>query len=288
VVFINNVKVFAYIQSWIGSVNVERIVLKTEKQFKNYGQPYKIINTTDNVYDKENWINLGNKWGYMSFYTALKDFDMSYDYMLYMSGDLDGAKIGWDKILDRSYEILNKYDIWNYSFEKTTQGLPIAYLKPLDNEENLFYSATNDLTIGWYHRDLVKTLLDFFEYFEKESDLLHEIPNTGWGIEMSLSSWSMLNKKAVVKDNKYIIPKRSTTSLYIQDLALRQERDYLAVFNKYNMRNNIDSNAQYLKQIAFIKSKTVNSKGKPLKMEYRGVDTIKLMYGVETLDIVKK
>ena len=105
---------------------------------------------------------------------------------------------------------------------------------------------------------------------------------------MSLSSWSMLNKKAVVKDNKYIIPKRSTTSLYIQDTALRQERDYLTVFNKYNIRNNIDTNAQYLKQIAFIKSKTVNSKGKPLKMEYRGTDVIKLMYGVETLDIIKK
>jgi hypothetical protein len=44
VAFINNVKVFAYIQSWIGSVNVERIALKTEQQFKDYGQSYKIIN----------------------------------------------------------------------------------------------------------------------------------------------------------------------------------------------------------------------------------------------------
>jgi hypothetical protein len=205
-----------------------------------------------------------------------------------MSGDLDGAKIGWDKILDRSYEILNKYDIWNYSFEKTTQGLPIAYLKPVDNEENLFYSATNDLTIGWYHRDLVKTLLDFFKYFEQESNLLYEFPNYGWGVEMSLSSWSMLNKKAVVKDNKYIIPKRSVSSLYVQDLVLRQEADYLFLFNKYSMKNNINTMSQYLKQMAFIKSKTLNSKGKPLKVEYKDVDVIKLMYGVSTLDIIKK
>jgi hypothetical protein len=286
--FINNIKVFAYMQSWVGKADVESLVLQTEKHFQDYGQEYKVINTTDKVYNKENWIDVGNKWGYHSFYTAIKDFDMSYDYMLYMSGDVDGAKIGWDKILDRSYEILNKYDIWCYSFEKAINIMPNAYLKPVENDKFLYYSVTNDLTIAWYHRDLVKLLLDFFKYFEERSDLLNEFPNWGWGIDLSSSCLCFLNNKVLLKDTKYKLEKISMSTPYVMKKAIKQEWVYFKIFNEHTEKNGMDSRSIMEKQFLFMSGKTIMKKGKPYKLFYGQDIILEDFFNNNVPDILRK
>lgn len=243
-VFINNkpVTAFAYIQSWIGRTNVEAIVLETEKDFKNYGQPYKIINTTDNVYNKENWIDLGNVWGFRSFYAALQDFNMSYDYMLYMSGDILTGEHGWNSILDRAYEVLNKYSVGCYSIEKMDHsGARLgtnAYLEIVPDDKLLRYTSTNDLTIAFYDRDTVKFLLSAFKYIEAHTKLARM--RWGWGIEAAAACICIYNNKALFKDLKFIITKASSSTPFILDEAVKEETKFLTLFFDYCSSININ------------------------------------------------
>jgi hypothetical protein len=244
VVFINRVPIttFAYIQSWIGRTNVEDIVKQTEEEFKKYGQPYKVINTTDNVYNRENWIDIGNVWGFRSFHAAIKDFDMSYDYMLYMSGDINTQGHGWNNILDRAYSVLNKYCVGCYSLEKVdSQGSKLgtnAYLEIVPDDKLLRYTSTNDLTIAFYDRETVKFLLDVFNYMETRTKLVKM--RWGWGIEAAAACICIYNNKALFKDLKFIISKASSSTPFIRDEAIREEIKFLSLFFEYCESINID------------------------------------------------
>lgn len=229
------VTAFAYMQSWIGRVNVESIVLKTEQAFKEYGQPYKVINTTDNAYNKENWIDLGNVWGFRSFHAALKDFDMKYDYMLYMSGDILVNEHSWDSILDRAYEVLNTYSVGCYSIEKMDSDKQVlhkhAYIGTVEEDSLLKYTSTNDLTIAFYDRDTVKFLLDAFNYIETKTKLSKM--RWGWGIEAAAAAICIYNGKALLKDLKFIIQKASSSTPLIKDEAIKEEAKFLNLFCDY-------------------------------------------------------
>ena len=235
------VTAFAYIQSWIGRVNVEAIVANTEQAFKGYGQPYKVINTTDNVYNKEGWIDLGNVWGFKSFHAALKDFDMSYDYMLYMSGDIVADESEWLLLLNRAYEVLNKYSVGCYSIEKVdSTGQPQgtnAYIGTVAEDKFLKYTSTNDLTIAFYDRETVKFLLDAFNYIETKIKLSKM--RWGWGIEAAASAICIYNKKALLKDTKFTIKKASSSTPHIKNEAMKEEYKFLNVFCEYCSEQNM-------------------------------------------------
>ena len=188
-----------YIQSWIGKTNIEENVLKIEKELIEYKQKYTIINSTDNLYDKENWLNSGDHWYNVSFYTALKHFDKESDYFVFITGDV--VSKSWKKTLDRMYSVLDN-EMGSYcpiSLIGNTQETYSKHFCSIKNiDEYLYCSVIQDGIFIAIKKDIALIVLDFFHYLSKNINLYEY--RTGWGTDFAISIICLQEKVLLVKD----------------------------------------------------------------------------------------
>lgn len=193
-----------YIQSWIGEQNIEHNVLEIEQELIEYGQKYTVINSTDNVYDKENWINSGDNWYYVSFYNALKDFDNNSDYFVFLTGDVKVES--WTNLLDRMYSVLDN-KIGSYSPVILKQDNLETYYKNCvwlkDIDENLYCSVIADGVFVAIKKEIVSILLDFFDYINNNINIYDY--KYGWGTDFSISTICLQEKALLIKDSLSIV-----------------------------------------------------------------------------------
>ena len=196
----NKIKYCAYIQNWNNVSNVEKNVLKIEKEFIKHKKDYRVINSSSTIYEKENWINVGPIWYQRSFYAALKNFDFSNDYFLYITGDFKSNM--WEEIFNKSDDVLNKYLPKSFSgyhsngffySERTSLG-------DFPDDSSLEYSVIQDGVIVFYHKDVVKELIEYFDYIEDQG-LLQDM-KFGWGIDFVAAAICFYQNGYMIKDKR--------------------------------------------------------------------------------------
>jgi GR25 family glycosyltransferase involved in LPS biosynthesis len=230
-------KSFAYIVCW-DEVN-SNVVNNIEKQFIDCGQPHKVINSGE--IKQDHWDNVGDIRYFKQFYKALKEFDFSNDFMIFICGDV--SYNNWKGHLDRANRVLSRYknihvyaphftyDPW---FEGTTS------LGNFKTDKNLLISTNTNGIMIYLHRDIVIQMLEYFDSLYEETKLDGMV--SGWGIDIVWSALAVMSNKLVVRDKEHIIehPKGST---YDHGQATHETRVVLDNFYKFCKKNGMDVDA---------------------------------------------
>lgn len=239
-------KSFVYIVCW---EDVLENVLDIEKNFLKHGTPHKVINS--GLTENERWDNVGDIRYYRQFYHALKSFDYSkYDYMGFLCGDVSYDK--WPKFLDRVEDVLSSYEdvglyaphlTWNAMNQKVTE------LKKLKNDKDLIISIHTDGIFYYIHKDIVKSLLTFFNIIIKY--LISSKMISGWGIDTVAAFISTSKNKAIICDNKHILNHPNITS-YDYISATKEGKTVIKEYMKYMESNNEYSSAMKIYDAKFL------------------------------------
>jgi GR25 family glycosyltransferase involved in LPS biosynthesis len=175
--------------------------INIESEFKSSGFDITVINSGK---PKNGWHNVGDIRYYRQFYYALKNFDFNNDYMLYICGDLSSDK--WINVLNRSESVLSNYEnIYLYAphFTNDPWSFYSTNIKISKQDDNLSIATNTNGLMFFMHKDIVKEMLDFFDYFEEKYGW--ESMVSGWAIDMLYSAIAIYNNKFIVRDSLFIV-----------------------------------------------------------------------------------
>ena len=227
-------KFYTYLVAWD---EVHYNCVEIDEQFMAAGQPITVINSGE--MKRDHWDNVGDIRYYRQFYHALKNFDMSYDYMAFMCGDVSYTE--WSNAIDRATEILSKYDNaglyaphfthepWSESASKITQ---------VEDDENLNISIQTDGIYVFIRKDIVSTLLEYFNFLNEQINMADI--KSGWGLDMIWSSIAIANNLPILRDKRYVLFHPAGSS-YNHDRATEEMNIVVNNFYKYLDSKGIDS-----------------------------------------------
>jgi GR25 family glycosyltransferase involved in LPS biosynthesis len=201
-------------------------VVEIEENFKAAGQELTIINSGD--MKRDHWDNVGDIRYYRQFRRAVENFDMSYDYMGFICGDVSSDK--WGSVLKRANEVLNNYNVGVYAPHLTNEpwNKDSCYLKNV--EDDLFLACQTDGIMVFINKDIVKIIKEYFDFFDTQSDLSQF--TSGWGMDMIWSMLSMYHNLLVLRDNKYVVNHPAGSS-YDHGKATFEMGEILRIFFEY-------------------------------------------------------
>jgi hypothetical protein len=151
-------KSFAYVVCW-DDVHYN-VVDNIEKQLIDYGQPHKIINS--GKMERNHWDNVGDIRYFKQFYKALKEFDMSNDFMIFICGDV--SYDNWAGHLDRAKQVLTRYkniQVYAPHFTNDPWFEGATSLGAFDTDKNLLISTNTNGIMYYLHRDIVIQMLEY-------------------------------------------------------------------------------------------------------------------------------
>lgn len=227
-------KFFTYIVNWN---DVSSNVINIEQQFNESNIPYKVINSGNP--GNNHWMNVGDIRYYRQLYTAVKDFDRSYEYMFWLAGDVSYDL--WKRFIRRAEAIVSTYNVWAYAphltHEPWSEGS--SKIKQLTSDEELLLSIQTDGIAVILHRDVVDMLEKYFDYLSNKTDITQL--TSGWGMDMIWCSYAIYNNKLILRDNHNILNHPAGSS-YNHDKASKELKIILDIFYDFCNENNIDSN----------------------------------------------
>jgi hypothetical protein len=225
-------KFYTYLVAWDA---VHFNCVEVDEKFIAAGQPITVINSGNMT--RDHWDNVGDIRYYRQFYHALKSFDKSYDYMAFLCGDVSYDK--WSDIINRANYVLNKYNnIGAYAPHLTNEPWSENACKIGELENNLNISIQTDGIFVFIHKDIVKVLLDYFNYLNENIDIT-EI-KSGWGIDVIFASISIVNNLLILRDKEYA-PNHPVGSSYSHSIATEEMRIVLSKFYEFIDINKKDS-----------------------------------------------
>lgn len=190
---------YTYLVAWD---EVHFNAVEVEEQFMAAGQPITVINSGN--MKRDHWDNVGDIRYYRQFYHALKSFDPSYDYMAFLCGDVSYTE--WSNAIDRANHILSTYnntalyaphlthEPWSENASKIGQVV---------GDEKINVSIQTDGIYVFIRKDIVATLLEYFNFLDKRIDLTQM--KSGWGLDMIWSSLALVNQLPILRDNRYVL-----------------------------------------------------------------------------------
>lgn len=235
-------KSFAYIVCW-DDVN-SNVVNNIEKQFIGCGQPHKVINSGE--IKQDHWDNVGDIRYFKQFYKALKEFDFSNDFMIFICGDV--SYDNWAGHLDRAKQVLSRYKnihVYAPHFTNDPWFEGATSLRAFDTDKNLLISTNTNGIMYYLHRDIVIQMLEYFDYLYENTKLEGMV--SGWGIDLVWSSFAVMNNKVVVRDKEHVIhhPKGSS---YDHGQASHETNIVFENFNSFCKKNKMDiDRAEHIK-----------------------------------------
>lgn len=226
-------KIFTYVVNWN---EVYNNVLDIEKSFKENNIPHKIINSGSMRVD--DWMNVGDIRFYRQLYTAVKDFDRSYDYMFWLAGDVSYGQ--WNSFIERAKAITNGYNVWAYAPHLTNEPWheDSSKIFKLDSDESVLLSIQTDGIAVVLHREVVDMLEKYFDYLSRHTDITQL--TSGWGMDMIWCSYIMYKNKLILRDNQFILNHPAGSS-YNHGRASEELKVVLDMFYNFCDESGIDS-----------------------------------------------
>ena len=193
-------KMFTYIVCW-DDVHYN-VVDNIEKQFVNAGMPHKVINSGN--MKRDHWDNVGDIRYYRQFNKALKDFDRSNDYMVFICGDVSHQD--WVAVYNRANEVLDKHTNTyayapHFTYDPWNEGSTL--LKRVPSDKDLLISTNTNGIMYFLHKDVVDFMSEYMDYVDQKHDLKTMI--SGWGVDLVWSAFAIYNNGLVLRDNKFIV-----------------------------------------------------------------------------------
>lgn len=225
---------YTYLVAWD---EVHFNCVEIDNFFTSIGQPITVINSGE--LKRNHWDNIGDVRYYRQFYYALKKFDMQYEYMAFMCGDISYNE--WSNVIERANYVLSKYDnigLYAPHFTHEPWSEDASKIDQIKDDENLNISIQTDGIYVFIHRDIVSILLEYFNFLNEQIDM-SEI-KSGWGLDMIWSSIAIMNNLPIIRDKKNIIYHPAGSS-YNHDRATEEMNIVLNNFYKYLDSKNIDS-----------------------------------------------
>ena len=223
---------YTYLVAWD---EVHFNCVEIDEQFMAAGQPITVINS--GKMKRDHWDNVGDIRYYRQFYHALKSFDMSYDYMAFLCGDVSYNE--WSNVINRANDILIKYNNAGlYAPHLTHEPWSESSSKIGNAEENLNVSIQTDGIFVFIRKDIVETLLNYFNYLNENIDLKEM--KSGWGLDMIWSSISILNNLPILRDTRFV-PNHPPGSSYDHTRATEEMNIMLSKFYEFVEQSGIDS-----------------------------------------------
>jgi GR25 family glycosyltransferase involved in LPS biosynthesis len=223
---------YTYLVAWD---EVHFNCVEIDEQFMSAGQPITVINSGN--MKRDHWDNVGDIRYYRQFYHALKSFDMSYDYMAFLCGDVSYDQ--WSSIIDRASLILNNYNNTGlYAPHLTNEPWSENASKIGQAEDNINISIQTDGIFVFIRKDIVKTLLEYFNFLNERVDLAQM--KSGWGLDMIWSSIAIINELPILRDKRYI-PNHPPGSSYDHSRATEEMNIMLSEFYNFLDFSGVDS-----------------------------------------------
>lgn len=278
-------KLFAYVVCW-DDVHYN-VVDNIEKQLIDYGQPHKIINSGQ--MKRNHWDNVGDIRYFKQFYKALKEFDLSNDFMVFICGDV--SYDNWSGHLDRAKQVLSRYKnihVYAPHFTNDPWFEGATSLGAFDTDKNLLISTNTNGIMYYLHRDIVIQMLEYFDHLYENTKLEGMV--SGWGIDLVWSAFAVMNNKIVVRDKEHIIhhPKGSS---YDHGQASHETNIVFENFNSFCKKNKMDvDRAEHIKSSIYKRmgkdeSITIESFYGP---EFKVFDNREINYHIIHIDDVRK
>lgn len=278
-------KLFAYVVCW-DDVHYN-VVDNIEKQLIDYGQPHKIINSGQ--MKRNHWDNVGDIRYFKQFYKALKEFDLSNDFMVFICGDV--SYDNWAGHLDRAKQVLSRYKnihVYAPHFTNDPWFEGATSLGAFDTDKNLLISTNTNGIMYYLHRDIVIQMLEYFDHLYENTKLEGMV--SGWGIDLVWSAFAVMNNKIVVRDKEHIIhhPKGSS---YDHGQASHETNIVFENFNSFCKKNKMDvDRAEHIKSSIYKRmgkdeSITIESFYGP---EFKVFDNREINYHIIHIDDVRK
>lgn len=192
-------KFYTYLVAW-DEVHFNSVEI--DEQFMAAGQPITVINS--GKMKRDHWDNVGDIRYYRQFYHALKNFDMSYDYMAFLCGDVSYTE--WSNAIDRANHILSTYNNTalyapHLTHEPWSEGA--SKIGHVAEDEKINVSIQTDGIYVFIRKDIVATLLEYFNFLDKRIDLTQM--KSGWGLDMIWSSIALVNGFPILRDKRYVL-----------------------------------------------------------------------------------
>jgi hypothetical protein len=226
-----------------------------ENQFKSAGLKLSVLNSGT---PKDGWNNLGDIRYYRQFYYALKDFNQSNDYLLFICGDV--SYDSWKDVMHRANDVLSKYkNVYAYAtqFTHDAWGFNSTNIKISELDSNLSIATCTNGTMMFIHRDIVNEMLAFFDYFQDKYGWEGMV--SGWAIDIIYASVSIGKGKIILRDSKHILT-HPVGSSYTNEkagsetgLVFKAFTEFSSIYdeiiNKIHLRFNRDP--QYMDLLSF-------------------------------------
>lgn len=228
-------KIQTYLVAWD---DVQKNCIELDEIFMSYGEPITVINSGTPI--NQHWHNVGDIRYYRQFYYALKNFDMSNDYMAFLCGDVTYDE--WTRVIDRAEYVLSVYtntalyaphlthEPWSENASKISEV-------PYDHKLNI--SIQTDGIYVFIRKDIVKILLEYFNYMNERIDLSKM--TSGWGLDMIWSSIAIVNNFAILRDKRFVLFHPAGSS-YDHGHATNEMNIIMSQFYDYLESKGIDSN----------------------------------------------
>jgi GR25 family glycosyltransferase involved in LPS biosynthesis len=181
---------------------------------------------------KEGWHNLGDVRYFRQFYYAIKNFDFNNDYMLFICGDL--SYNNWAGFLNRAIKVLSQYeDVYLYSphFTNDPWNFDSTNLKVSELDNDLSFATNTNGMMFFMHKEIVKEMLKFFDYFEEKHGWEGMI--SGWAIDVVHSAITISKNKIILRDSKHLINHPAGSS-YDHGKATEESILIYESFNNFN------------------------------------------------------
>ena len=193
-------KFFTYVVCW-DSVHTN-VVDNIEKQLVESNQPHKVINSGE--IHESHWDNVGDIRYYRQFNKALKEFDYSNDYLVFICGDVSYAN--WAELYTRADEVLSRYtnaSIYAPHFTNDPWHEDSTMLEKFPYDQNLMISSNTNGIMYFLNKDVVKFMSEYMDYVDKKYDLKTMI--SGWAIDLVWSSYAIYNNNIVLRDSRHVV-----------------------------------------------------------------------------------
>lgn len=222
---------YTYLVAW-DEVHFNSVEI--EEQFKLSGQPITVINSGN--MKRDHWDNVGDIRYYRQFYHALKSFDPAYDYMAFLCGDVSSDR--WSNVIDRANYVLKKYNNTGlYAPHLTHEPWSEGASKIAEAEDQLNISIQTDGIFVFIRKDIVQTMLDYFDFLNKEIKLSEM--KSGWGLDMIWSSIAIINGLSILRDKMHV-PNHPAGSSYDHSRATEEMNIMLSNFYKFIEQSGLD------------------------------------------------
>jgi hypothetical protein len=278
------VSFYTYLVAWD---EVHFNCVEIDEQFMAAGQPITVINSGN--MKRDHWDNVGDIRYFRQFYKALKEFDFSNDFMIFVCGDV--SYNDWAGYLDRANQVLSRYKnihVYAPHFTHDPWSESSTSLGYFPDDQNLVISTNTNGIMYHLHRDVVLQMLEYFDHLYENTKLENMI--SGWGIDVVWSALAVMNNNLVVRDKQHIVthPKGSS---YDHGQASHETNLVFENFHSFCKVNGIDLDKaikleqDIYKRMGRDESVTIESFYGP---DFKIIDNRKINYHIIHIDDMRK